>query len=462
MKLIVFELNEIPLRVLNDFSDKKQLFKDFIDKSFYFSTIVEDDPILSPWTTWPTVHLGQTQKIHQFEDLGQENLGFDNKNNKPIWSELKDKSFKVGVYGSLHSSNIPKDIDEYSFYLGDCFGNNPTANPSQATDFNKFQQSLIKKNSREIQKKIGSLEIGGIKALKKLGVLGKASLAIFKQLARELFNRNRVSRRRDLMVEINYFIFRKLLKYHKPDFSTFFANNVAASMHRYWEAAYPRDYKKNIQGLDWINKYKNEIWHSMDLSWTIIKDLVKFVHKNNDYRLLIISSMGQHAIENYKISEKQWQSSSIVLSLIKLKILRYETQIEERTSMFPIYTIKGDKNSIKLIWDKVQYIKPCNELKFIARLHKSKTSISFEIASSEKNPSLILNGKKIFLRDIGFQEINIKESKGTSAYHQPEGIGIYYGFKNKSEISKLGFSKIIKTHHLKNIMKNIVYHNKAD
>ena len=245
MRLIVFELNEIPIRVLDDYSRKNTLFKEFRKKSFNFSTIVEDDPILSPWTTWPTIHLGQTQKVHKFEDLGQENLDVIKKN-KPIWSELKDKSFKVGVYGSLHSSNIPNDIEKYSFYLGDCFGNDPTANPPEATDFNRFQQSLIKKNSREIQKKIGSLEIAGIKALKKLGVLGISSLAIFKQLFREMINKKLVSRRRDLMVEINFYIFRKLLKNHKPDFSTFFANNVAASMHRYWEASYPNDYKKNI------------------------------------------------------------------------------------------------------------------------------------------------------------------------------------------------------------------------
>ena len=102
---------------------------------------------------------------------------------------------------------------------------------------------------------MGSFEANGIKSLKKIGVLGISSLSIIKQLLYEIINKNRVSRRRDLMVEINYFIFRRLLKYRKPDFSTFFANNVAASMHRYWEASYPKDYKKNIQDQEFGHEY---------------------------------------------------------------------------------------------------------------------------------------------------------------------------------------------------------------
>ena len=39
-------------------------------------------------------------------------------------------------------------------------------------------------------------------------------------------------------------------------FSTFFTNHLASAMHRYWEASYPDDYKKNIQDPKWINKYK--------------------------------------------------------------------------------------------------------------------------------------------------------------------------------------------------------------
>ncbi|MCR8538789.1 MAG: hypothetical protein JJ848_000340 [Prochlorococcus marinus CUG1439] len=458
MKLIVFELNEIPKRILDDFEIKKKVFKKFRKKAYNFKTFVEDDPILSPWTTWPTVHLGQKQRIHQIEDLGQE-IDQNNSKYKPIWAELKEEKFEVGVYGSLHSSNIPKDIQEYSFYIGDCFGNNPIANPKQAIDFNRFQQSIIKKNSREIQKKLGSFELNGVRALKKLGVLGISSLSILKQLLSEIINRDRVSRRRDLMVEINYFIFRKLLKNCKPHFSTFFANNVAASMHRYWEASYPEDYKKNIQDPEWIKKYKNEIWHSMDISWMIIKDLIKFINKNNDFRLLIVSSMGQEAIEGYKISEKQWQTNSIVESLHKLGIVENKDKIEERTSMFPIYSIKAEKSLIRIIWGNIQKVSYSKELKFRTRLHKNECSISFEIASAEEEPFLNFRGKKFLLKDIGFNQIDVKETKGTSAYHQPEGIGIYYGFKNTKEINALGFQKILKTHNLKKIMKNIIYTN---
>ena len=59
-KLIIYELNEVPLKVLNKY------IKNFPDSNFSYickkgilkKTYTTDDGELHPWSTWPTVHRG--------------------------------------------------------------------------------------------------------------------------------------------------------------------------------------------------------------------------------------------------------------------------------------------------------------------------------------------------------------------------------------------------------------------
>ena len=56
----------------------------------------------------------------------------------------------------------------------------------------------------------------------------------------------------------------------RPDLSVFFTNHVASTMHRFWEATYPNDYKKQISSDSWIKTYKNEIPYAMKVSISYI------------------------------------------------------------------------------------------------------------------------------------------------------------------------------------------------
>ena len=66
-KLIIYELNEVPVKVLkkyiNNFphSNLSYIYKNGI----FHKTNTTDDGELHPWSTWPTVHRGVNNKIHQ-------------------------------------------------------------------------------------------------------------------------------------------------------------------------------------------------------------------------------------------------------------------------------------------------------------------------------------------------------------------------------------------------------------
>ena len=106
----------MPLRIFED-SFRYLSYDSKLSDFNYLPTIVRDKGHLSPWTTWSTVHRGVTFSDHQIGDLGQ-NLTKTNEKYPPIWVTLQEKGLNVGVFGSLHSSQLsPETYSNYSFYI---------------------------------------------------------------------------------------------------------------------------------------------------------------------------------------------------------------------------------------------------------------------------------------------------------------------------------------------------------
>ena len=74
MKVIFFELNEVPYKVIHHFCKlypESNLAK-VLSKGRKYETYAEDMGHLSPWVTWPTVHRGITNEKHFISDFGQD------------------------------------------------------------------------------------------------------------------------------------------------------------------------------------------------------------------------------------------------------------------------------------------------------------------------------------------------------------------------------------------------------
>ena len=347
-KIIFFELNEVPLRIFED-SFGYLSYDSKLSDFNYLPTIVRDKGHLSPWTTWSTVHRGVTFSDHQIGDLGQ-NLTKTNEKYPPIWVTLQEKGLNVGVFGSLHSSQLsPETYSNYSFYIPDVFSTHNDCYPNSFRSLQKLNLYLSRRSARVVRNVFPSpsLFIKSLCSYLKTSFSVTTLLKISFQLLDEILFPWKKIRRRTIQSDILFDGYFHFLKQKEPNFSTFFTNHVASSMHRFWEASFPKDYKKLSHKNFWINRYKNEIKLAMKSTSRYINKLTKFVDKNPDYELWIISSMGQAACEGYTPQKQFW----FIKNLKKFVecIVGDQCDIYQGPAMVPLYSICGDEKIINRI-----------------------------------------------------------------------------------------------------------------
>ena len=220
-------------------------------------------------------------------------------------SSLADKGFKVGVFGSIHSASVAKDIySKYCFFVPEVFANDCYCNPKSVNDLQRLNLMLTKQSSRVVDSKLPKIKITlkAIKSYLKHCYKFNGAISTIKQLISEIFYPWRKVRRRTIQPLILFDVYMDLLNKNHPDFSTFYSNHVASNMHRFWEAKFPKDYTSQICSNKRIKRYENEIDISMEKTSYFINQLTDFVDKNKDFQLWIISSMGQaaRAAKDYK------------------------------------------------------------------------------------------------------------------------------------------------------------------
>jgi hypothetical protein len=150
-KVILFEMNEVPYRIIDDFVSRRpesNLAKLMV-RSRQFDTVCEDQVELDPWISWPTLHRGVIDEQHRIRHLGQ-SLDWANFHYPPIWELLAHAGRCVGVFGSLHTSQVPAPLKNYAFYLPDFFADNNFAHPSQLRAFQQFNLLMTRLSARNI------------------------------------------------------------------------------------------------------------------------------------------------------------------------------------------------------------------------------------------------------------------------------------------------------------------------
>jgi len=436
-KIICLELNEVPQEIMKEILGKINM-KEYKYKFEFHPTISSDEPHLHPWVTWSSVHRGVNFHNHKIKDINQECSNQDKKY-PTLMSQLSKMGYKVGVFGSMHSGSVPsKEFKQYSFFVPDAFSSHDNCKPRSLIGFQRLNLSMSKSSAREVSKDMPKLKIAFYAFLSyiKHPFKGRSFFCIIKQLISEVINPWKKTRRRTLQSDILFDIYMNLLIKHKPDYSNFFTNHLASSMHRFWEAKFPKHYKNNVSSKAWINKYKNEINHAIDSAGYYLSSMMEFVDNNNENQLWILSSMGQAAVENYKKSSFYWKIvdmnkfiSSIIFEDINVKTL---------TQMIPIYSFEADPSLITKIYPKLRDFNPSIDFKISSR---TTTTIAFTFnkksySNNNEYPHFfnVEKSKKFLIK--GIEKIKINEHSGSSAYHVPEGIFYRYG-KNLSPINDL-------------------------
>jgi hypothetical protein len=296
-KLIFFELNEVPFRVVDAFC---QTYPDseissLMNDSAQLITTCEDEVELDPWISWPTLHRGVSDTKHRILTLGQTLDTVDNQY-PPMWRIITKAGRTAGIFGSLHSSHVPPSMDAYKFYLPDFFDDKVFAYPKFLEGFQQFNLEMTRRSARNVNTSIPrSAVLGFLRSAVATGFSIDTAREIIAQLADERKEKRVRLRRRSLQSLLMADVFTRLLGRDMPDFSALYSNHVAAAMHRYWAAAFPGDYNPNLTSPDWQKLYENEVFEAVRIASKIIGNLRRVVDSRRDTLLLIASSMGQHA-----------------------------------------------------------------------------------------------------------------------------------------------------------------------
>jgi len=425
-KVIFFELNEVPFRIIDDYCQKypNSYLAQKILQCYQYETYAADS-VLSPWITWSTIHRGVPATQHTIYHFGQ-NLAAINQAFPPIWQILSNQGIVTGVFGSLHTYPLPNSLNGYAFYVPDSFATNSECFPANLSIFQEFNLSMARRSARNVSTKVPIKNtVHLLMHLPNLGLKIPTLLDTGQHLLTEQFKPWRKNRRRTYQTVLAFDLFISRLKTSKPDFTTFFTNHVASSMHRYWAAAFPEDYKISGYSKDWVSKYNGEIDFAMSKFEKLFTQLARFVDNHPEYTLWITSSMGQSATTAFPI-QTQLYLTDISRFMAALDIP--SSAWCQHPTMLPEVAITITEQWVEKFRYKLNQLKIEEKLVSFTQKESGWFALFFgQVNLPRKNIyHVVVEGEKVPLEHFGLENVNIEDETNTNAYHIPEGFLLIY------------------------------------
>jgi hypothetical protein len=452
-RIVCFELNEVPFRIFDHFA------KIFPNSSLgrirnlaqAYETYTEDTGHLSPWITWPSLHRGVFNEDHEISDFGMDNSKVD-KEFPSIWSILSKQGIKTGVFGSLHSYPLPKNLSDYSFFVPDTFAAGPECFPKKFEAFQDFNLKMAGLNGRNVTSGIALKEASRfLMAAPGLGLRARTIGKLVSQVAIERFNRDRVVRRRTSQVQIAFDFYLQALKREKPSISFFFTNHVASSLHRYWPAVFPEDYQVLNYDAEWLKNWSGEIPFAMYEVEHQLSQLMQFVEQTTDYVLMVGTSMGQAAVEGREKVNSQIVINNISRLMAEMGLSPAEWQ--KRPAMSPQYIVQiGDEKRDNFV-QAIGAITVNGRSIDVEQLGGGVVRLELSIVNA-KTLEVTRNGHPVDPRTFGFQNLQLQDAAGANAYHIPNGMLLIYDPSNPT-LGPIGAREQISTLEIApSILKN--------
>lgn len=431
-KIIFLELNEVPLRVMQYYCDShpRSPFAEFMRKSKVINTMSPDIEHLHPWSTWPTVHRGVDVSVHGLTNLGQSLSDVDNLY-PPIWKILVDNGISVGMAGSLHSWPMPSELSNYRFYLPDTFAGDEQAFPDELKAFQAFNLAMVDKSARNVDSGIAMAQAKSmLKNIHKFGFSLNTAASITRQLVDERFLPSRKGRRRIIQSMLTFDIFMKQLESTKPDFTTFFTNHVASTMHRYWLATFPEDFTDHEFTDEWVNIYKGEIDFSMDVASNFISRLTHFVARNPDYSIIIATSMGQAAFQSNRVNRQVFiDDERLFMQAFGIDSHEY---VRKRV-MAPRFAVTVDKTKLDNFRKMIRGMKVAGQSVYTEEREGGYCMLRFGQENlSKADESVQIGGTTYSFEQVGISNTAIEDQAGDTGYHVPSGVLLLFDPKSSS------------------------------
>jgi hypothetical protein len=427
-KLIFFEFNEVPFRVIDEYCKRHpdSFFAKHIAKLYQYETHAESCRPLEPCFNWPSIHRGVDDKMHGIYDWNIDLQDVDTEF-PPVWKILAGDGVNIGLFGSLHSYGSYPSEEElqntYSFYIPDIFSPDHKSYPPWCSDFQKFCLAMIRRSARNVSTNIDLRACSSLMShAAELGFQSRTFVDIGFQLLRERFTPWIKTRRRTYHASLAFEVYVKLLRETKPAFATFFTNDLAAVMHRYWAAAFPKDYSRYDVTEVWRKTYQNEIDWAMTKFDRNYERLVKFVDQHPEYKLILVSGIGQAATtakhlytEVYITDLARFMRKMGVepdgWAFVPAMFGRFNVRLSEGY----VETFRKSLNTLRIKGEPVRYAEYKNGL-FAMVLGHEDLDHSYAF----------LGDQKIDFHELGLFNVINEDQAGRTGYHVPDGSLMIY------------------------------------
>lgn len=423
-KIILFELNEVPFRILDHYCRRhpNSVLASRLPQCHQYETYAEDSR-LTPWVTWPTVHRGITDEQHRIHHFGQDLQEVD-RAFPPLWKILASHSVRTGVFGSLHSYPLPEGLENYAFYFPDTFAAGSECFPANLSVFQEFNLGMARRSNRNVAKGLpwkSALRL--LRHLPDLGFKPATLVDTAQQVYAEWKNPARRVRRRTYQVVLAFDIFMKQLQATRPAFATFFSNHVASSMHRYWAAAFPEDYDSFGYGQDWVSTYRDEIDFTVGKFEAFFARLVRLVDADPEYTLWVTTSIGQ-AATSAQPTETQLCVADLERFMAAFGVGKGEWS--RRPAMEPDYSVFVAPSRAETFRQGMKKLVIDGRPVVCEEHDKGFFAFALIFFNLHYHPYALLDGKEIPFEQLGLANMQIEDMTNTNAYHIPTGSLLIY------------------------------------
>ena len=346
---------------------------------------------------------------------------------------MRTRECRSGFFGSIHSSHLPENVESYCFYVPDFFDDNVFAHPSYLKPFQQFNLGMTRRSARNVDAKIpADLLLQFARSAPRLGLSPDTLLALGKQILSERAEPRRKIRRRSLQSLLMGDVFIDQVRKHRPEFSTFYTNHVAAAMHRYWAATYPEDEEHRAMSDDWIRDYQDEIFAAMGIFDTILAKTKRYCDETGT-QLIIATSMGQGAVPH----QETRQFVTLTNTEKFMAVLGFEPgQFRKRHAMVPCGGVvvplelvpKLSQMLDQVSIDGKPFVKSDNEITPLSYgIHDEGFVSLFSYFESYAGEDRVMIGNRsLSFEEAGFGYTAHEDGVSVTAHHVPDGALIIY------------------------------------
>lgn len=424
--VVVFELNEVPWRIVDwwvtDHPDSA--LATVLAHADTYTTVAPDDGHLSPWITWPTLHRGVPNTVHGIAHFGQDTAAAD-ADTPTWWSVAVEAGRRVGLFGLLHTSPLPADVDRYAFLVPDTFAPTAQTHPTALEPFQAFNLAMSRASARNVSTSIDrSSAAAFLRSAPKLGLRPATVLRLARQLVDERRRPTTRVRRRSYQSVVAFDLFMGQVRAAQPDAAAFFTNHVASAMHRYWAATFPADYPPDEFGFDddWIATWKDELAEAVGHADRMLGRLMAHCDAVGA-RLVVVSSMGQQAAQGSPVGQLLFLRD--LNAFVRAAGLD-PAAVDRRPAMDPHVSmvIRDDADRARLLTHLDQLAVGGQP---IVRTEEPGGFVSLEFGQADSAiGEITVGGVACDPATVGLEIVVIEDEVASTAYHVTEGILIDY------------------------------------